>query len=327
MRLFLITSCLFFDAATCQTTYGPAVDFDFGAIRQGTRARHVFTLKNTGLSPIQIEKIDIDTPGVTARFSPAVAPGAEGKITLEWNTSRAEGEVRGTATLYTNDSAVPQRRLTFKALIQPPIEFRPYPAVYFTAYADQSPEKMVRIINHEDQPLRITRIDAPKRLNVSLAEVRPGREFELRVRVQSGGPLGRTSEPIILITDSAARPTLDITANVFVKADLYAFPENISFGVVNRTDLAAHPGVLAMLAQSTVITNREGPFELESITSDLPFIRVSREPQSGASQRFLLTLEFDPAALKPGEFRGSVEIRTKDPRHTRVTLPVTLEVR
>jgi len=56
--------------------------YDFGTVKQGQKVTHVFPVRNTGDTPVTIERVELQMPGVTARFRPLIAPGDEGKITL-----------------------------------------------------------------------------------------------------------------------------------------------------------------------------------------------------------------------------------------------------
>src|SRR5438552_18234855 len=73
--------------------------YDFGTVKQGQKVTHVFPVRNTGDTPVTIERVELQMPGVTARFRPLIAPGDEGKITLEWDTSHVTGVAEEDATV------------------------------------------------------------------------------------------------------------------------------------------------------------------------------------------------------------------------------------
>lgn len=65
---------------------------DFGSIREGEKVRHTFTFTNTGKSPLVIESAT-STCGCTVPEVPKepIAPGAEGKIQVEFNSAGKGG--------------------------------------------------------------------------------------------------------------------------------------------------------------------------------------------------------------------------------------------
>jgi hypothetical protein len=78
-------------------TDGPQISFretthDFGSIKEGEVVKHTFTFTNTGKSPLVIESAS-STCGCTVPEVPKepVAPGAEGKIEVQFNSAGKGG--------------------------------------------------------------------------------------------------------------------------------------------------------------------------------------------------------------------------------------------
>ncbi|WP_034256648.1 DUF1573 domain-containing protein [Adhaeribacter aquaticus] len=67
-------------------------EFDFGTIKEGEVVNHTFTFTNTGKSPLVIESAS-STCGCTIPEFPKepVAPGAAGKISVQFNSSGKGG--------------------------------------------------------------------------------------------------------------------------------------------------------------------------------------------------------------------------------------------
>ncbi|PIQ20920.1 MAG: hypothetical protein COW65_12200 [Cytophagales bacterium CG18_big_fil_WC_8_21_14_2_50_42_9] len=75
----------------------PAMTFtetthDFGTIKEGEVVNHIFAFKNTGKSPLVIESAS-STCGCTVPEVPKepIAPGAEGKISVQFNSAGKGG--------------------------------------------------------------------------------------------------------------------------------------------------------------------------------------------------------------------------------------------
>src|SRR5438552_16138890 len=107
--------------------------------------------------------------------------------------------MEATAIVRLHNPDQPEIPIELKVVAKPPIEFSPYPAVFFTAYQDESPEKVVRVINNEEAPLRIERIEFPEdHYRVVVDTVEPGKIYELRVKgFVSASRLGDTPNPSI----------------------------------------------------------------------------------------------------------------------------------
>ncbi|GEO03393.1 hypothetical protein AAE02nite_10570 [Adhaeribacter aerolatus] len=68
-------------------------EYDFGSIKDGEVVRHTFVFTNTGKSPLVIESAT-STCGCTVPEVPKepVAPGAEGKLEVEFNSAGKGGQ-------------------------------------------------------------------------------------------------------------------------------------------------------------------------------------------------------------------------------------------
>ena len=323
----LLLSAFLVSVSAAQQTLAPITDHDFGVVKQGQKLVHTFTIRGAGDVLLRIDRVEASLPGMSARFQPVIPPGGEGRITVEWNTAEAAGALEATVLVRTSNPEQPDIPLHLKAVVKPPIEFLPYPAVFFTAYQDEAPEKRVRIINNGDVPLRVERIEFPENhYDVALDTVELGRIYELRVKIRPGVALGRYTEQILLTTDQPQNPRLQVGANLFVKPDFYAFPEVIDFGSLSLDTLDGQPQLLALLTQTTILTNRSGPLEVRSVTTDLPFLRFTRFPDSGKNSRFRLDVAPIRERMQRGKITGHIRVLTSAPGHPELTIPVQGEV-
>jgi Protein of unknown function (DUF1573) len=330
MRTFLVITWFVFVSCASHAQSGTVAspNYDFGVVKQGERVSHAFEIRNTGEAPLHIEKVEMSLPGMTSRFRPEVLPGGFVPINVEWNTTGFSGETEATALVYTDDPKRPQTELHLTATIRAPIEFVPFPAVFFTAYQDEAPEKHIRIVNHEADALELGGIQfAENHYTIQLRTVRPGREFELVVKVRPGVPFGRYTEPIYIATNITERPRLHIQANLFVKPELYAFPEDIDFGALRLSELEQNPKLMRLLTQTTVVTSRSRALEIVSVDSDLPFLRLAYDAPAGLQQKSRITVDLIREELKKGRIQGAIVIRTSDPLHAMFEIPVHGEIR
>ncbi len=79
-------------------------DHHFGVVKPGIPLKHEFVLKNTGKADLEVKSVAPGCGCTTSAFDKVIAPGKEGKITLEIkNTENYKGEISKNATVTTND--------------------------------------------------------------------------------------------------------------------------------------------------------------------------------------------------------------------------------
>jgi uncharacterized membrane protein len=303
-----------------------AGDHNFGTIKQGEKVVHSFSVRNEGTAPLRILAVDLSQPGMTARFKHVILAREEVPITVEWNTEQVTGEVEGQIRVrFDQPAEFPV--LVLKGVVKPPIEIIPYAAAFFSVYKGEGAERRVRIVNNEERPFNIARVEPDgQHFTASLETIEPGRVFELVVQVPPETPSGRYREAVYLRTDHPTRSRIRVAVNVFVKADLYASPELVDFGTVSLAEFARAPSLLDFLTQVVILRKRVGEFEIKSIVSDLPVVRISQEP-AGASRAFRVDVGLVRERLQAGRLTGSIRILTNDEEFPELVIPVRGELR
>src|SRR5438034_9939907 len=129
---------------------------------------------------------------MAARFAGTIPPHKEGQIRIEWDTGHFAGEVEAEGVVRFAEPAPAPLTLVLRGIVRPPIEFLPYPAVFVSVFAGESAERHVRIVNHEERPLAITRVEGGGRhFGATLDTVEAGKPYDLRGRVRPEPPPGR----------------------------------------------------------------------------------------------------------------------------------------
>jgi len=296
--------------------------YDFGSVKQGTRIDHEFAIRNEGNAALRFSAAELSMPGMKARFAAAeIAPGAEGKVTIEWATDHVAGAVEGVARIRWSDAAQPETLLTMKGSVVPPLSIEPIAAVYLSAYANEPVERVLTIRNNESRPLALTRVQTGAHTTATLTTIEAGKVFAVAVRPAARASPGKYEESLSIQTDDVAIGAITIPVHVWVKPDLYANPDVVDFGSISR-DAAQRPGADAMLTQTAVLRHRAGAFEIKSIVSDSPLVVVTQSP-SGPSDSFTLEMKLRPEALFAGtRIEGKVRVRTSDRRFPEIDLPL-----
>jgi Protein of unknown function (DUF1573) len=295
---------------------------DFGALKQGSQVSHTFAITNNGSTPVTIRDVNLSLPGMTARFKREIPPGEVGKITVNWNTSSVSGKVEGQAEVHLDDPAQSNLKFRLRALIKPSLEIAPT-AVFFSIYNGESSEQRVRVVNNEDTPVRIVKLEADgDHFSADLRVAHPGKAYEIVVTVPSTTPAGRYLEAIYLHTDHSTFPRLRLPVNVLVKTDLYASPSTIDFGMIRLEQLKKNP---KLLTEIVAIRKRHGDFRITSIESDLPMLEVLQSTQ-GASQIIRLDIGIVAEQVKPGKMSGELRIKTDDRDFPELIIPILADI-
>jgi hypothetical protein len=118
-----------------------------------------------------------------------------------------------------------------RGTVQPPIEFQPFAAVFLSAFRGEKVLSSVRILNHENRPLRILGLEAnSERVTAAVQTVEAGKIYELRVGVKPDAPFGRAQETLYLLTDNPERSRLHVLVNILIKSDVFAKPKMLTSG-------------------------------------------------------------------------------------------------
>src|SRR6266487_453422 len=290
--------------------------FNFGNVKQGVEVTHKFQVKNEGTAPLLLDRIDFDLPGLTAKFKAEIPPGGEGFIQVDWNTTSFSGPIDLEAKLSSNDPAQPKFTFTLSGSIDPVIEVAPIWGGFISLYPDEKKEQTLHIINHEQQPLKISSVEKQgTHFTASLKEVQSGKSYDLTITVPAGTPPGHYEEALLLHTNHPKFPEVPVGINVLVMRDLHAFPESVDLKGIDLSILKQNPKLIDNL------------FEIKSIQTDVPFLKITQAPPSGRSSRFKLDIQVLKEKLAPGKISGSIRVATDVKESPEITIPVIAEIK
>ena len=303
-----------------------ATEYDFGEVRQGQAVSHDFLVRNVGDGVLRIERAELSGPNLTLR-APPIEPNSDGRITVELKTAQSVGKVEVQALVFFNDPLLPRAVLTLRGSVRPPIELRPFGAVFLSAFKDEPVERELTLVNNEAEPLAIKEVRGEGgHFSFSQKTVEPGKVYTVAIRVAPGTPVGKYEETLVIDVDNPAIRVLKIPVHILVKPDLYTTPDIVDFGEISLDQVGRSAGVLDLLKQTVLVTSRRSQFSIVSIVSDLPAVTVRQTPSS-TSQTFRIDVSLDPDRLERGPLRGSLAVKTSDPELPELRIPVQGAVR
>ena len=178
------------------------------------------------------------------------------------------------------------------------------------------------IVNTEEHPLNIVGLEpAGKHFESQIETVEAGKVYRVVVKVPPGTPPGRYMEALYLKTDKPTHSRIRVAVNVLVKNEIYVSREVLDFGQVNSRQLERQPKLIDFLTEILILRKRQGEFRIESIESDIPFLKITQDPAE-KSRVFRVDIGLDKDRLQRGIFAGTVRIRTDDSDFPELKIPV-----
>lgn len=301
----------------------PTSTFQFGKVVQGTVLEHEFTLRNDGTALLELTRASMTSPILATSLPRNVEPGSQAALRFKLDTSSLEGPFDGQIILFLNDPVTPEVRLAFEGQVVRSIEVSPMPAVYLATELGQPKEGSVELLSHEKVPFRVLGIDsAGTKLKTRVEMLKEGRRYRLLVGVSAGAPLGRRSDTLTVRTSSPTTPLLKVTVNTYVHDTVYTFPDAVDLGDLPLLAIEADPGLIQRSAQTLMIYQEGGTHFQVSLSTDVPGLLLRSEPGPNGD-RWQVTIAMDPERVQPGRIRGSIVIQTNDPKHRKLTIPVS----
>jgi len=260
--------------------------------------------------------------------APTIGPGSEGRISLDLKTTESAGKIEAQAIVFFNDPLLPKTVLTLRGKVRPPIEFRPFGAVFLAAFKDEPVERVLTVVNNEANPLAIKQIRSEgSHFVAALKTVEAGKVYTVSVRVVPGVPVGKYEETLVIDVSSPTARVLRLPVHLFVKPDLYATPDVVDFGPVSSDLIGGRGRIHDFLNQTILVTSRRDQFSIVSIVCDLPAVTVRQTPTGGPSRTFQFDVSLNQQRLVRGPLRGSIAVRTSDPDLPELRIPIQGDVR
>lgn len=161
--------------------------FNFGAITQGKKVHHVFSVKNIGDEPLNIRKVTAAC-GCTAAnsSSPVIQPGKTGEIKTTFDSANFTGKISKTIAVETNDPRHPTITLTIAGTISEEIQLSPRQLSLGPIKIGTTKESVITVMNRGEKSLQL--LSVKSQLPQIKAEIRknllkPGESTTIEVKV------------------------------------------------------------------------------------------------------------------------------------------------
>jgi hypothetical protein len=316
---FLVSAALVAQSASQPRVETQVVVHDFGTVPPGEKLEHDFALRNGGSSELTITQVQSSCGCTVASFDRTIAPGGEGRIHTELDTTDLRGALAKHVEVYTNDPSTPIVRLTLKALVQPHIDVVPGHARYLVV-RHEAPSLVAQTVWANDladfrllaaeSPYPFLRVDFREAAEAERLPEGKGRQWHVELTLMPDAEAGPLGDFVVLETNHPQAPTVRVPVGGMVRPVLAVVPPVADFGKVNLASPKRARLEIRNFASEAI--------SLTGVDSGLPSIEARIESiEEGRRYQLLVTLQ---PSLPKGDFSSILRVHTSSPK-----LP-TLEV-
>jgi hypothetical protein len=295
--------------------------FDFGRVASGESVKHQFKVSNAGDQPLDISHVQTSCGCTTAGEWPhRLEPGQSGVIPVQFNSANFSGPVTKTVMVSSSDPTQPSVMLQIKGTVWKPIEVTPTYAVFNVVPDSLTNEtRTVRIVNNLDEPITVSDLQCTNQtFQAELKTVKPGKEFEVVIKLAQPPPTGTVQGPITLKTSSTNMPVVFINTVAMVQPAVMVYPSQIMLS----------PGPLSTPSTQSVMVRRNGTgtLALSDYTINAEGVELTfREVQPG--RLFSLMLKFPAGFQIPAGQKVELSVKSDHPQFSVIKVPVFQQAR
>jgi hypothetical protein len=251
---------------------------DFGTVPEGEKIRHLFTVKNTGGTPLEIKSVSAAC-GCTAAAprEKVIPPGGSGQIEVSFDTRNRPGANDKTVTVVSSDPRTPTLQLRIRAEVESMVGLEPaYTQLEAVIGEKRAVETWLRGKLASQARPRVTHIDPPAPLQAEAIErqTAAGKQRGLRLALQ-GRQIAQGNARLRIATGLPQVPEVEHTVIWTVRGNIEAPPHvHLNLGRAGGGE------------RLIPVTSRRPDFRLKSARIlQGPFTATVLEPAAGSTQR------------------------------------------
>lgn len=255
--------------------------YDFGEREEGESVEHMFVVKNVGDVAADIKKLRPSCGCAAIRAEQDnLAPGAETAVTVKMSLGKGRGLVRKSLTVVSADDQQEALTLTLEGFVTSTLYVMPERLELGQIDADKEVTRSVVVAFAQEEPVKITRTMSDVDTMVSEVEtLKEGGLYRVTVRIRPQKGSSRIQARVLLYTDSAKHPMVDIPVIGTVVGDLAAVP--------NELVLAGDPGQ-SVTRYVVLLSPKHKAFEIKEVLCPTPSVKAEVKPM-GAGYRLELS--------------------------------------
>ena len=296
---------------------------DFGEVLKGNIVRHDFLVKNTGFSPLEINKVK-PTCGCTLAgdWPKLLQPGESGIIPIQVKTDTFRGPITKSVRVESNDPKKGVTLLQIKGNVWTPIEYPASVPLKAQTSRDTIVSKTVKIINKGEDPLTLSDIRSTNpKFKAQIKTLKQGQEFELTITALPPLQYGHNRADIVLKTNNPEMSQLKIMTYVMVTPAVDVIP----------TYLSLNPGRLEKpLFKYVTVRNRTGgelKLSEDKVSIDGVGITLTTLDRGNSGSYYRYKLTFPAGFEAPPGLSAQFTFKTSDKEFPKFAIPIRVRVR
>lgn len=300
---------------------------DLGAREPGPKLSIDFPIRNAGKGTLEITRVLPSCGCMVARYDRRLASGARGAVRVLFDTAGRHGAVRVNVAVESNDPETPRLLLTVQAVLRRAVEVSPGEDVLVPIDAGTPAEQELILRSYEKGPFRVTgvrcslpgvttRLLSRSEVAQRIAE-NPAACQIIHLTIPAGASEKAFDATVTIQTNSPRRPRLTVRLTGVPGAAVSVSPPHLYFGAVN-------PRQAKPVTRAISLFQPRGGVRVTGVESSDPRLRLRVEPDPSG---VLCDVVVEYGGGWPlGLTRGTITIRTDDPRRPRIRVPFTAEV-
>lgn len=300
---------------------------DLGVREPGPRVAIEFPLRNVGKAPLEITRAVPACGCMVARFDRRLLPGAKGAVRVLFDTEGRHGEIKKNIAVESTDPKTPRLVLTVRVLLRRAVEVSPGETIVLPTSEGRPTESQITLRSHEKSLLQIKRVTCSlpgvtTRVLTS-AEVAervaegPGACQMIDLQFPETASVAAFDATVTIETNSLKRPRIAVQVTGVPRAAVSVQPPHLYFGNVAR-------GKGEPVLRVITLFRPRGGVRVTGVEATDPnlSLKVEADPSGALCDVLAVYAGGWPLGLK----RGTITIRTDDPKRPVVRVPYSAEV-
>lgn len=297
------------------------MEFNFGEVWQGQPARGEFTVKNVGSAPLTVDVRSGCGCTLATRPKSPLAPGESSTFSATYDTQKYLGGANKTVTVTTNDPAHASVTVPIRGNVRPLYLASPTNNVNLQMIGTDKPaSQTLRLENRYEKPMHLKL--KPDQdfgvFEVKLAEVEPGKAYDLTVTTRPPLPVGFSRTVVHLDTGLEISPEVLIQVSANAQPLLFASPPRL-YVAAGRD----RPAQQVIRLQSRT----EEPVEIskiEAIPESVKFELLPAEPHTAGQVSYRQIRVTLPPLEEIPETGGKLVIHVEkvEPQYQTIEVPI-----
>lgn len=302
---------------------------DGGTVTRGSTVPYVFSIKNVGNIPLEINAKS-NCGCTVAEYDRLIQPGQSGKLTANLNTTGFLGPIHKTVTITTNDPKNALFNLNLACTVVPIVRVLPDSPVTVVVNDTGITTQRFFVYAKEGESLAVQNVASPSpnittkvspwkgpledRLAGEPAKERTG--YAIDVNITADQPVGRNFQALTLSTGNSKEPSAMI--QLILEKGIVFQPQAVYMGVVD-------PQPAQQVDRIITVSKKGGLFKIVKVEPDDPNI-ITQLTTVTEGKEYRITISYK-GGWASGFINKKVVITTDDPKQTSLIVPVQASVR